>query len=85
MDINAVWSLLRGLVSAAELVIPGASGKEKKAWCIDQVLKLVNAGEVMLGIGAFMNLPIVDSFERYIIGLGVERAWVELKLPVDNS
>jgi hypothetical protein len=35
----------------------------------------------MLGIAGWANLPLVNGFERWIIGLGVERAWTELQLP----
>jgi hypothetical protein len=83
MDLTKIWELLKGLCKNADDLIPGATGKEKKAWVIDKVLELVNIGEMLIGIGAWANLPIVDGFEKFIIGLGVERAWTELQLPQD--
>jgi hypothetical protein len=83
MDINKIWELLKGLIQSAETSIPGNTGKDKKDWVINEVLQLVNAGEIMLGIAKFMMLPPIEAFQKYIIGLGVERAWTELKLPQD--
>ena len=83
MDIQKIWELLKGLCAQADQLIPGATGKEKKAWCIDKVADLVDAGEIMIGIAGWANLPLVNGFERWIIGLGVERAWTELQLPND--
>ena len=84
MILEQIWGLLEGLVKAAETQIPGSTGKQKKAWCVDRALELVNAGEVLLGIGGWANLPIVDGFEKWILGLGIERAWTALQLPQDN-
>ena len=84
MILEQIWSLLEGLVKAAETQIPGSTGKQKKEWCIDRALELVNAGEVMLGIASWANLPFVDTFERWILGLGIERAWTALQLPQDK-
>lgn len=84
MNLEMIWNLLKEFVKQAETQIPGSTGKQKKAWCIERTLELVNAGEVMLGIASWANLPFVDGFEKWIIGLGVERAWVELQLPQDK-
>ncbi len=81
MDISKIWDLLKGLSQQADKILPGATGKEKKAWCVDKVLEFTNYLEVLMGIGGWANLAIVDGFERFIIGLGVERAWTELQLP----
>ena len=83
MNLDMIWNLLKEFSKQADLQIPGSTGKQKKAWCVDRVLELVNAAEVMLGISSWANLPFVDGFEKFIIGLGVERAWVELQLPQD--
>jgi hypothetical protein len=70
------------LVKTAETAIPGASGKEKKAWCIDQVVKGVELGDNYIPIiGAWMDLPVIDGFERWLIGLAVEWAYTSLQLP----
>lgn len=81
---DEVKKLLVGLVKAAESALPGSSGKEKKAWCVDKAITLVEMGDNFIPlIGAWMDLPVVDGFERYIVGLGVEWAWTGLSLPED--
>ena len=82
MEISKVWELLEGLVKAAVTALPGATGKEKKAWCIDQAVILVEMGDNWIPVlGKWADLPVVDQFERYLIGLGIERAWTALQLP----
>ena len=80
MNLEMIWNLLKEFVKQAETQIPGGTGKQKKAWCIERTLEMVNAAEVMLGIASWANLPFVDTAERWIIGLGVERAWTELQM-----
>lgn len=82
MDLAQVRDLLIGLVKAAEEAVPGTDGKAKKQWCIDQAVKLVEMGDNFIPVlGQWADLPAVDGFERYIIGLGIEWAWTTLKLP----
>lgn len=81
MDLNFVWEKLLELVKLAEASMPGSTGAEKKAWCIDEALSLVNTAESFIPfLSAWANLPFVDGAERYLIGLGIERAWVVLQL-----
>lgn len=82
MDMTQVWALLEGLVKAAADQLPGKSGKEKKAWCVEKALTLVEMGDNFIPLlGQWADLPVVDSFERYLVGLGIERAWTALQLP----
>lgn len=82
MDINKVWDMLEKLVKQAATLMPGSTGKEKKAWCIEKATALVEMGDNFLPIiGAWADLPCVDEFESYLIGLAVERAWTKLQLP----
>lgn len=82
MDMTQVWALLEGLVKSAADALPGATGKEKKAWCVEKAVALVEMGDNFIPIlGQWADLPVVDSFERYLIGLGIERAWTALQLP----
>ena len=73
--------MLEGLVKAAEKALPGATGKEKKAWATEKALALVEMGDDYLPIlGAWADLPIINTLEAYLVGLGIERAWTLLKL-----
>ena len=81
MNLETIWESLKALCKKADELIPGTTGKEKKQWCIDKALQFLNITEMLIGIGAWANLAIVDGFERFLLGLGVERAWVELQLP----
>lgn len=80
-----IWELLVGLVKHAETALPGASGKEKKAQVVEWVAQMVNMGESLTPLAKWANLPAVDAFERFIIGLGVEWAWTQLQLPADQQ
>ena len=82
MEISKVWELLEGLVKAAVTVLPGATGKEKKAWCVAQAVTLVEMGDNFIPVlGQWADLPVVDKFEEYLISLGIERAWTALQFP----
>ncbi|HEX2864003.1 MAG TPA: hypothetical protein VHN99_05510, partial [Deinococcales bacterium] len=77
MDLNKIWEVLKGLCKEAETVIPGKTGKDKEAWCVDRVCEFTDWAEYMLGIAAWANLPVFNGAERWIISLGVKRAFVE--------
>lgn len=76
-----IWKVITGLVKHAAATLPGASGKEKKEQVVDWAAKLVNAGEALLPVARWANIPAVDAFERFLIGLAVEWAWTQLQLP----
>lgn len=81
MDLSVIWEMLKKLVKQADQLMPGKTGKEKKQWCIEHAVLLVEQYDQMLPmIGGWADLPIVDEFERYLIGLAVERCWTELEL-----
>lgn len=81
MTLEQIWELLKTLVRQAETLLPGASGKEKKAWCINKAVELVEEYDQLLPVlGAWADLPPVDAAQKYLIGLGVERAWTALEL-----
>lgn len=81
MTLSQIWELLKTLVKQAESALPGATGKEKKAWCVEKAVALVEQYDQLLPlIGQWADLPVVDSAQRYLIGLAVERAWTELEL-----
>lgn len=81
MNLSQIWEALKDLVKQAETLMPGATGKEKKAWVVEQAVTLVERYDQMLPlIGKWADLPPVDAAQRYLIGLAVERAWTELQL-----
>ena len=81
MDMEKVRELLKGLVKAAAEQMPGASGKEKKAWCTTKALALVEMGDNFIPVlGQWADLPVIDGFEAYLVGLGIEWAWTALQL-----
>lgn len=81
MTLSQIWTLLQNLVRDAESALPGATGKEKKAWCVEKAVALVEQYDQLIPVlGQWADLPLVDQAERYLIGLGIERAWTELKL-----
>lgn len=81
MNLNELWNALRELVKRADDLMPGADGKAKKAWVIEQAVQLVERYDHLLPmIGVWADLPAVDSAERYLIGLAVERAWTALQI-----
>lgn len=81
MDLNQLWTALRDLVKRADEIMPGATGQEKKAWVVEQATQLVERYDHLLPlVGAWADLPAVDSAQRYLIGLAVERAWTALQI-----
>ena len=82
MDMSKVWELLEGLVKSAADALPGATGKEKKAWATEKAIALVEMADDFIPVlGKWADLPVIDGFERYLISLGIERAWTALQLP----
>ena len=81
MDLNWIWDKLLEFAKVAEAAIPGMTGPEKKAWCVEEAMKLLENGETIIPLlAAWADLPIVENGERYLLGLAVERAWVVLQL-----
>lgn len=81
MSLDQIWELLKVLVKQAESALPGSTGKEKKAWCIEKAVALVEEYDQMIPLlGGWADLPIVDQFQRYLLGLAIERAWTALEL-----
>jgi hypothetical protein len=80
MDIEVVKELLKGLVIEVEKHIPGATGQEKEDWVVTMALSLVEMGDGFIPvIGKWMDLPVVDGVEKYIIQLGVRWAYAAVK------
>jgi hypothetical protein len=83
MDIEVIKELLKGLVVEVEKHIPGATGAEKEAWCVQMALNLVEMGDGFIPvIGKWMDLPVVDGVERYLVQLGVRWAYAAIKTGV---
>lgn len=81
-----IWELIVGLVKHAYKALPGLTGKERKEKVIEWVKHMVNMGEALIApLAAWANTAIVDGFEGFIIGLGVEWAWTQLQLPKDDQ
>lgn len=81
MDLKQLWTALKDLVKKADDLMPGATGKEKKAWVVEQATEIVERYDHLIpALAKWADLPPVDAAQRYLIGLAVERAWTELQL-----
>ncbi|WP_155299047.1 hypothetical protein [Deinococcus kurensis] len=78
----------RSLVKQAELVIPGATNDEKRAWATTQLYTLLEAHDdkiVLLGDWVqkaggvkLVDNPISDALERWVCEQIVRIAWATL-------
>lgn len=76
LTVSTLEDLVKRLVTAAEIQIPGASGAEKKAWCVKQALTLLEAFDDRIPVlGKFLDMPLADWLEEWAIGMTVEWAW----------
>lgn len=81
MNLTEIWEVLKKLVQQADQLMPGKTGKEKKAWCIEHAVLIVEQYDHMIPLlGQWADIPAVDAAQRYLIGLGIERCWTELEL-----
>lgn len=81
MNLNQVWIELQALVKRADDLMPGADGKAKKAWAVEQAVTLVERFDHMLPVlGKWADIAPVDAAERYLLGLGIEAAWTRLQI-----
>lgn len=77
---DGLRSIAKAMVALAEKRLPGQTGPEKLAWCVDKVTCVLESFDDKLPvIGAFMDLPFVDGFERWAIKQVVEWAWASLQ------
>ena len=80
-DLQEIFTLVKGLIVEANKQIPGATGPEKRAWVSERLVALVEFVDHMLPlVGKYLDLPVVDNFERYLINVLIERCYAELKL-----
>ena len=78
---DGLRTMAKAVVLLAEKRLPGATGAEKLAWCVDKVTMVMESFDGKLPvIGAFMDLPAVDGFERWAIKQVVEWAWAVLQV-----
>jgi hypothetical protein len=85
MNLDQIKELLRSLIGQAETIFIGQKlGKQRKQWCIDKALKLLEGSDQHWAIiGFWMDLPVVDLFERWLVSQAVEWAFVSLQIPQD--
>lgn len=73
---DGLRTLAKAVVLLAEKRLPGKTGPEKQAWCIDKVTVLTEDFDNKLPvIGAFMDIPLIDCLERWAIKQLIEWAW----------
>ncbi|WP_288403805.1 hypothetical protein [uncultured Deinococcus sp.] len=68
--------LAKRLVTYAEKNLPGASSVEKKAYCVEQALIVLEAFDDRVPVlGKWMDLPLVDWLEKWATEQLIEWAW----------
>jgi hypothetical protein len=83
MEVSVIKEFLKGLILEAEKHIPGATGQEKEDWCVEMTVHLVELGDNFIPkLGQWMDLPVVDGLERYIVTLAVRWAYAAVKVGV---
>lgn len=68
--------LAKRLVTYAEANMPGASGAEKKAYCVKQALTVLEAFDNKVPVlGQWADLPLMDWMEEWAVSMLIEWAW----------
>lgn len=68
--------LAKRLVLYAEEHLPGATGTEKKAYCVKQALAVLEAFDDKIpALGKWLDLPLADWLEEWAVNLLVEWAY----------
>lgn len=83
MNLDQIKALLQALIPQAEALFIGHNlGKQRKQWCIDKAVELLEGSDQHWAIiGFWMDLPVVDAFERWLVSQAVEWAFVSLQIP----
>lgn len=66
----------KAVVKAAYEAIPGeGSGPARKAWCVEQLLRVVEDHDHLIPVlGAWLDNPLADAIERWGVEKAVEKA-----------
>ena len=68
--------LAKRLVLYAEEHMPGATGTEKKAYCVEQASTVLEAFDNKIPVlGQWADLPLVDWMEKWAVQQLIEWAW----------
>lgn len=84
MKFEEIEKLLVNAIDQVEMYFPDALGAEKQMLATAYILGVVEKVDNLVPtIGAFMDLPIADMAERYVITAAVE--WVFARLRVEQA
>jgi hypothetical protein len=73
---DGLQAILKELVLTAEKRLPGASGTEKADWCAQRAVTVLEQFDNSVPVlGAFADLPVIDSLEEAAVKQAVHRAW----------
>ncbi|AWN22228.1 hypothetical protein DKM44_02405 [Deinococcus irradiatisoli] len=76
LDVNLLEDLGKRLVKAAEEKFPGQTGAEKKAWCVQQAITVLEAFDDRIPVlGKYLDLELADWLEAWAVGMLIEYAW----------
>ncbi|AWN23991.1 hypothetical protein DKM44_12755 [Deinococcus irradiatisoli] len=76
LNVDLLEDLGKRLVKAAEEKMVGATSADKKAWCVQQAVTVLEAFDDRIPVlGKYLDLELADWLEAWAVGMLIEYAW----------